>query len=327
LYFIDAGIFGVPHEVVARAAYQAVMKFDNVMSKETLRYLKVIKFVNIDHVITDCMKAVFGELHDKGSNRSQNGRSESASPRDESGDAVPVVTPRMISNSKTLPEDATNMCAFCTRRYRSLTQRSCGHNCCSGCMKNKCLKCLGKPFAKVIPATNENADFSAGGYREQQQQPLSNEGKVSGDSNMSQWSAAGGSSREFLSLPVTSKSDKMDSNDKHDTTSSLMHSTGDGSNTKLHVPASDDLCVICQDKITDEKKLDCGHRFCRVCIDQSFKHQKKCPSCGRLFGAMKGDQPDGTMRVEERTTDVDGYPGCGSIQIYYNIPTGIQTVN
>jgi Zinc finger, C3HC4 type (RING finger)/Deltex C-terminal domain len=87
-------------------------------------------------------------------------------------------------------------------------------------------------------------------------------------------------------------------------------------------------CVICMDKITDPKKLACGHVFCTPCIDQYFGvSQPKCPSCGRLFGVMKGNQPPGFMNVRTLSQSLTGYETYDTIEITYNIPDGIQTVS
>ena len=87
-------------------------------------------------------------------------------------------------------------------------------------------------------------------------------------------------------------------------------------------------CVICMCPITDPKQLACGHMFCTDCIDQYFdKCQPKCPSCGRLYGMMKGNQPPGTMVVKVIPQRLAGYPDCDTIRIEYDIPDGIQTVS
>jgi hypothetical protein len=38
----------------------------------------------------------------------------------------------------------------------------------------------------------------------------------------------------------------------------------------LQVEAVED-CVICMDKVVDEKKLPCGHVFCAECIEGYFR--------------------------------------------------------
>lgn len=90
-----------------------------------------------------------------------------------------------------------------------------------------------------------------------------------------------------------------------------------------------DECVICLEQMTESKQLECGHKFCTQCIDDYFeKGQPKCPSCGRLFGMLKGNQPSGTFtwRCIPRTK-LSGYEHHGAIEIMYHIPDGVQTVS
>jgi len=92
--------------------------------------------------------------------------------------------------------------------------------------------------------------------------------------------------------------------------------------------AADEDCVICLCPMTQPKKLACGHSFCADCINESFKKcQPKCPSCGRLFGVMKGNQPPGTMTVQSVTDSLPGFEHCGTLVIKYDIPDGIQSVS
>jgi len=88
-------------------------------------------------------------------------------------------------------------------------------------------------------------------------------------------------------------------------------------------------CVICLDQITDSKKLDCGHEFCANCINDYFeKGQPKCPSCGKLFGMLKGNQPPGTFSSRQYPwPKLPGNESHGVIEITYNIPDGVQTVS
>jgi len=101
----------------------------------------------------------------------------------------------------------------------------------------------------------------------------------------------------------------------------------DAGNDKLPA-AADDTCAICMDVITDPKTLACKHVFCSQCIDQSLAYQPKCPCCGKLFGVLKGDQPEGgNMSVRrDNWLHLEGYRGCGRIVIDYYIPTGRQKV-
>jgi len=87
-------------------------------------------------------------------------------------------------------------------------------------------------------------------------------------------------------------------------------------------------CTICMDDVTNPKTLACKHTFCTECTDEVFKHAPKCPCCGRIFGALRGNQPEGgTMRVSRSSNDLNGFKGVGSIIIEYNIPAGLQDVS
>jgi len=90
-----------------------------------------------------------------------------------------------------------------------------------------------------------------------------------------------------------------------------------------------DDCVICLEQMTNPKELDCGHKFCENCIAAYFeKGQPKCPSCGKLFGILKGNQPPGSFTSRNLPQlNLCGYEHHGAIEIIYHIPDGIQTVS
>ena len=44
-------------------------------------------------------------------------------------------------------------------------------------------------------------------------------------------------------------------------------------------PDPDKQCAICLGVIMNEKKLRCGHRFCRNCVDTALKVHSYCPFC------------------------------------------------
>ncbi|KAJ4927480.1 hypothetical protein JOQ06_015207 [Pogonophryne albipinna] len=88
----------------------------------------------------------------------------------------------------------------------------------------------------------------------------------------------------------------------------------------------EDNCSICLDTFKNKKQLKCKHEFCEACLEQSKASMgPTCPLCKDVFGMMEGDQPDGEMTTEKTTFHLDGYPGCGTILINYNIPSGRQT--
>jgi len=111
----------------------------------------------------------------------------------------------------------------------------------------------------------------------------------------------------------------------------MQHASSSAADAGTGTPvaaAATDTCAICMDVIKDAKTLPCTHVFCSECIDQSLAYQPKCPCCGKIFGVLKGDQPEGgTMHVRRgRWLHLEGYPGCGRIVIDYYIPDGRQKV-
>ncbi|MCJ8744703.1 hypothetical protein PDJAM_G00121610 [Pangasius djambal] len=95
---------------------------------------------------------------------------------------------------------------------------------------------------------------------------------------------------------------------------------------KKYNKGEEDNCPICLDTFTQKSKLNCGHEFCKKCLERSIKSSGEiCPLCKKIFGILKGNQPDGTMRVQHKHTHLPGFPRCGTIEISYNIPDGIQT--
>jgi deltex-like protein len=84
-------------------------------------------------------------------------------------------------------------------------------------------------------------------------------------------------------------------------------------------------CSICLCDMTDKKTLPkCGHSFCAGCIDEAFKHKKKCPICSTVYGLLKGNQPKGNMYGSFRSTSLPGFASCGTIVISYRFPGGTQ---
>ncbi|XP_058229904.1 E3 ubiquitin-protein ligase DTX3L-like isoform X3 [Hemibagrus wyckioides] len=89
---------------------------------------------------------------------------------------------------------------------------------------------------------------------------------------------------------------------------------------------NEDKCSICLDTFTEKTKLACGHEFCKECLKLSIKSSGEiCPLCKKIFGKLKGNQPDGQMQVKFKDTDLPGFKHCGTIEIYYIIPDGHQT--
>jgi len=97
--------------------------------------------------------------------------------------------------------------------------------------------------------------------------------------------------------------------------------------------AQSEDCVICMDRIdstdpTRRTQLDCGHVFCTECIAECFKKcQPRCPSCSKVFGVLRGNQPKGTFQSREVASRLPGYDQFGTIEIIYSFPSGVQTVS
>ncbi|XP_051769502.1 uncharacterized protein dtx3lb.3 isoform X1 [Ctenopharyngodon idella] len=90
--------------------------------------------------------------------------------------------------------------------------------------------------------------------------------------------------------------------------------------------AEEETCAICMDSFTHKKKLKCGHEFCRECISASEKSLGSiCPVCKEVYGKLEGNQPNGTMTITKSRSSLPGYPLCDTIEITYNIPSGVQT--
>lgn len=90
----------------------------------------------------------------------------------------------------------------------------------------------------------------------------------------------------------------------------------------------EDPCPICLDDVINAKKLECGHVYCSLCIDEAFKVRGEiCPICGRMFGVLIGNQPDGHMTYRVIAHHLPGFYKCNTIEISYYFENGIQGVS
>lgn len=91
----------------------------------------------------------------------------------------------------------------------------------------------------------------------------------------------------------------------------------------------EDSCPICLENIDATKKttLGCKHSFCAECLKRAFEHKPVCPTCGKVYGVLRGTQPEGGQMVVSRShSSLPGYEQHGTIIIHYSIPSGIQQV-
>ncbi|XP_076874714.1 putative E3 ubiquitin-protein ligase DTX3 [Brachyhypopomus gauderio] len=87
-------------------------------------------------------------------------------------------------------------------------------------------------------------------------------------------------------------------------------------------------CSICMGEMVEKTTLEqCGHSFCRSCLDQAFQVKKACPVCRLVYGQLVGNQPANGNMMVERDPDLElpGYEGYGCICIIYSFPPGFQS--
>ncbi|KAJ8348550.1 hypothetical protein SKAU_G00271390 [Synaphobranchus kaupii] len=115
---------------------------------------------------------------------------------------------------------------------------------------------------------------------------------------------------------------------------------------KLAVPPEED-CIICMERLscpsgyegssdsqamppnTVGKFTKCGHNLHLLCMLAMYNNGTKdgslqCPSCKTIYGEKTGTQPKGKMEIYSIPQPLPGHPDCGTIQIIYSIPPGIQ---
>uniref|UniRef100_F6PUL4 E3 ubiquitin-protein ligase n=1 Tax=Monodelphis domestica TaxID=13616 RepID=F6PUL4_MONDO len=85
-------------------------------------------------------------------------------------------------------------------------------------------------------------------------------------------------------------------------------------------------CIICMSAIRHKEVLPkCKHEFCGPCIREAMTYRPVCPLCQTVYGIITGNQPDGKMTFNCSSTSLPGYSSCGTIEIFYEMPGGIQT--
>eukprot|EP00752_Nemacystus_decipiens_P009036 g8067.t1 len=94
-----------------------------------------------------------------------------------------------------------------------------------------------------------------------------------------------------------------------------------------------ETCAVCIDGFSDDEPAlllsKCqGHYMHAACILKTFTAMgPKCPTCSKMYGALHGDQPDGTMTVRTHrrgAMPLSGHEGDGTIVIQYHFPSGTQ---
>ncbi|KAJ0061884.1 hypothetical protein NL108_013745, partial [Boleophthalmus pectinirostris] len=94
------------------------------------------------------------------------------------------------------------------------------------------------------------------------------------------------------------------------------------------LPAKEDRCPVIEPD-TVGKFIKCGHTLHMLCMLAMYNNGTKdgslqCPSCKTIYGEKTGTQPKGKMEIYSISQSLPGHPDCGTIQIIYSIPPGIQ---
>jgi len=344
-----SGTFSVPIDIVGTAAFNALTEFDSYISQLSpkKRHLDVINFVNIDKSLTESFIYVF-TMHLRDCSQyipSANG-TQTNSPADM----------RVPSDDDSFSESPRNRCGVCGKadtRNKFVNRDTCGHRCCLKCRSQPCNKCRTLPHAvahsrKIAKPQSSLRDadvraLNSSGTRAVDVSANNTASSPSPTSRCRSNSVRGRSSRSSSKTTATaadSASSKRDSSGKpadngqtadefsHRPPARRSNSLTRDDRERYSEQRNAEKCVICMDKMTNPKKLDCGHTFCADCIDAAFSHAAKCPCCGRIFGKLKGNQPSGgTMKVRRTGDDLAGYRGAGSFVIMYEIPSGFQEVS
>ncbi|CAH1100969.1 unnamed protein product [Psylliodes chrysocephalus] len=94
-------------------------------------------------------------------------------------------------------------------------------------------------------------------------------------------------------------------------------------------------CPVCRQLLKPENvviALPCTHVLHLDCLNYALTEQQEtgshlhiqCAVCGCVYGEKHGNQPPGTMEWRRIDRSLPGHPGCRTIQIIYNIQSGIQ---
>jgi len=355
-----SGTFSVPIDIVGAAAFSALMKFDSYIShlSPKKRHLSLIHFVNIDKPLTESLIGLFTmHLRDYNQRLPADNGIQPNSP----SDMRVTSDDDSYSESKEVNQSSPrNICSVCGKtdssRNKFVDRQACSHRCCIKCKSQPCKKCnllahsrkLAQPCGSrrvvEVEVQNNSGTIGPGGisgfsdintnstvsslspnfrsrsnsFRGNHSRSSSRTATAAAESASSKRESSGKREQsteaddEFSSRPLRRRSSSLSRDDRE----------------RYSEKRNAEKCVICMDKMTNPKKLDCGHAFCADCIDAAFLHAAKCPCCGRIFGKLRGNQPTGgTMKVRRSNDDLAGYRGAGSFVIVYDIPSGFQQVS
>ncbi|CAK9829730.1 Protein deltex [Anthophora retusa] len=100
---------------------------------------------------------------------------------------------------------------------------------------------------------------------------------------------------------------------------------------KVVESSESDSCPVClgmPEPLTVELTR-CKHRLHLACLNAMLSCQQppmymQCPVCRLIYGEKRGNQPPGTMNWTRIPRALPGFPNTNTIQITYDIPSGIQ---
>lgn len=341
----------MPIDIVGTAAYNALTEFDSYMSRlpPKKRHLDVINFVNIDKSVTQSLIYVFTVFLRDGSQCMPSANDNQTNHPSDTNDDDSSSTSKL--SRQTSPRSRCCVCGKTDNgRTKFVGRETCGHRSCVGCRSAPCNKC-GRPLAPAVAQSRKSAEPL-------QTSPRNFEARAQNSSVDVRTNTTAASSPSHASRPRSNSFRVHSSRSSSKTTATAADGatakrdrngkdSGQAADEFSHQPprrrsrsltrddqerhsenSNAEQCVICMDKMTDPKKLECGHVFCSDCIDAAFAHAAKCPCCGHIFGRLKGNQPSGgTMKVRRSGDDLDGYTGAGSLVVMYDIPSGLQQVS
>jgi Deltex C-terminal domain len=306
------GIFGVPKQLAADAAYDALMAFDQRLQKsDTAKHLREIHFINIDVETTEVFINTFkarratAPVRRDDSVVTYSGQQPGRPKMAWCGDSVMPGSYQSPGDAWRAGDDAASeaLVSATNRRSQSAPLKADRRHPSSIAGDGASSAAAGGPQAIL-----GNDSISPGA-----QQSRGDAGRASDDS--ADVASVGATKGRSMSVPKKG----------HSRRSIIM--ADNGASSAAAAGAAED-CVICMCPLTYTKQLSCGHKLCTGCIETAFdKCQPKCPSCGKLFGVMKGNQPEGTMNVRTVHMSLAGYEDYGTIVIHYDIPDGIQGVS
>ncbi|MCJ8746982.1 hypothetical protein PDJAM_G00148140 [Pangasius djambal] len=107
-----------------------------------------------------------------------------------------------------------------------------------------------------------------------------------------------------------------------------MSATASSQALQNETSGKEETCSICLEQMvrSQMKTLEkCKHSFCEDCLKRAFQIKPVCPTCGVIYGALKGTQPKGgKLKVTYNKIPLPGYENYGTIIIHYIIPDGLQ---